>query len=413
MPRINSISAAYHLGEQETLATFHEWRSNLENHLSQETEFTDFLDNSFTWKSTTESVKHRGLKSIDKAFQLRRFLAVIANLCPPDLQTGIVNDSTCLKHIYRLILSYYQLTPSETTFIAFAAIRRETVDGVMEKPEQLLLRMREFIADNLLLASGTLTYQGKPAVTDELMSPTTERLLVLRWLELLHPALPSLVSREFHEELRNKTLVDLQHKMLDQMDRLLLKCDSEFRLKNLGNQDDQKMENSVIIDDSSSISKTNHEDSNKVIGTSNIQIAKNALGKNEYTCSEENLEEPPALQRVSVLESPQYKVKINNVVVNMILDTGCTGSLISSDICELANVEIASSKHSAVQADGDSHLKVVGEVHVDILMDDYLLLPVDALVVSKLKAGFIVGMAFMKRHKVMIDIGNNTLSFQR
>ena len=36
-------------------------------------------------------------------------------------------------------------------------------------------------------------------------------------------------------------------------------------------------------------------------------------------------------------------------------------------------------------------------------------LPLSALVVTKLKAGLIVGMAFMKERKVVIDIPNNVL----
>ena len=53
------------------------------------------------------------------------------------------------------------------------------------------------------------------------MSPTTERLIVLRWLELLHPALPQHVANVFSHDLQNKSLKDLQQQIVSQIDHLL------------------------------------------------------------------------------------------------------------------------------------------------------------------------------------------------
>ena len=44
-------------------------------------------------------------------------------------------------------------------------------------------------------------------------------------------------------------------------------------------------------------------------------------------------------------------------------------------------------------------------------MDNYLTLPISAVVVTRLKAGLIVGMAFMKIHKIVIDIPSSCLIF--
>ena len=71
--------------------------------------------------------------------------------------------------------------------------------------------------------------------------------------------------------------------------------------------------------------------------------------------------------------------------------------------------QVYPASHSAILADVDSQLKVAGEVHSSIFMENCLTLPLSALVVTKLKAGLIVGMAFMKEHKVVIDIPNNVL----
>ena len=95
----------------------------------------------------------------------------------------------------------------------------------------------------------------------------------------------------------------------------------------------------------------------------------------------------------------------------MVLDTGATGSMISLELCELAKLHVYPSTHSAVLADGDSRLHVVGEVHTSIVMDNYLKLPISAVVITRLKAGMIVGMSFMKHHNIVIDIPNRVLLF--
>ena len=85
--------------------------------------------------------------------------------------------------------------------------------------------------------------------------------------------------------------------------------------------------------------------------------------------------------------------------------------MISLEMCEAANLLAYPSNHNATLADGDSKLQVVGEVHTSILLDNYLTLPISAVVVTKLKARFIIGMAFMERHEVVIYIPNSRLIF--
>ena len=112
------------------------------------------------------------------------------------------------------------------------------------------------------------------------------------------------------------------------------------------------------------------------------------------------------IQRVNIVESPQLK----KTMVTMVLDTGATGSMTSLDLCKLP-IGVYPTSHRAVLADGDSHLSVVAEVHTSITMEN-INLPLNALVVTKLKAGLIVGISFMKQHGVVIDIPTNALLVQ-
>ena len=82
----------------------------------------------------------------------------------------------------------------------------------------------------------------------------------------------------------------------------------------------------------------------------------------------EEINNPAHVQKVDIVESPQFNVKMNKIVVSMVLDTGATGSMISLDLCKAANLEVYRSSHSALLADGNSRLSVVGEVHTSITM---------------------------------------------
>ena len=117
------------------------------------------------------------------------------------------------------------------------------------------------------------------------------------------------------------------------------------------------------------------------------------------------------VDRFNIVSSPQFNVKINNTTITMVLDTGATGSMISIDLCKMIGLKVYPTPHSAISANGDSQLSVAGEVHTSILMDDFLTLPLSAVVVTKLKSGLIVGMAFMKENKIVIDIPNCLLQF--
>ena len=209
------------LSEEESLTTFEDWRINLEFYLSQESKFLKLLKPETTWVKTSSGTAHRGLESAEELSSLNQFLGVIAGLSPPLLHGDIINDTTKLTDVYALLRSYYQFAPSESTFIKFSYMKREMVNGVLERPLHLYLRLRQFIRDNLLLTTGRIKHDGKVPTTDESLTPTIERLIVLRWLEILHPMLPHHVANIFAHDLQMTSLKDLQPRICDQIDDLL------------------------------------------------------------------------------------------------------------------------------------------------------------------------------------------------
>ena len=112
-------------------------------------------------------------------------------------------------------------------------IKRDVVNGTLERPLHLFLRMKQFLRDNLLLSSGKIEHDGKIPTTNEILSPTTERLNVLRWLVVLHPNLPNHVSNVFSQDLQTKSLKDLQPRICEQIDDLLRQVEDKADNENV------------------------------------------------------------------------------------------------------------------------------------------------------------------------------------
>ena len=172
------VSRPNRLSEEETLTTFEDWKHNVIFYLNQDKDFQPFLQSTATWKVKHDTSEHRGLDTAEKCQHLEHFLGVIASLAPPLLHGDIIEDSTKLSDVFKLLRTYYQFAPSESTFLKFASIKREVQNGSLERPLHLYLRMRQFIRDNLLLSSGKIEHDGKIPAADEALSPTTERLIV-------------------------------------------------------------------------------------------------------------------------------------------------------------------------------------------------------------------------------------------
>ena len=112
------------------------------------------------------------------------------------------------------------------------------------------------------------------------------------------------------------------------------------------------------------------------------------------------------IQRVCVMRSPAFCVKICHIEESAVMDTGSTGNMIQLDIAEIANLHVYPTVHTEEQADGYSNLQVVGEVQA---LDDDLTLPLSAEVVRSLKENILSGTPFMKENKINLDFGIDSL----
>jgi len=214
------------LTEEESFSSFKSWQQNLSYNLSCDEKFTRYLHPNATWKKATAADPMRGftddrgrngMSAMEKLHNLQQMLGLITQWIPHYLATDVVSNSTSMDSIWQFIRKYYGFQQSETNFMKFSSISWE--EG--ERPERLYQRVLAHLQDNLLCRGSRLCHDGEPPAKNEEMSPTVERLAVLRWMELIHPSLPSLVQRTFAHDLQRKTLKDLQPQIVDALDGFL------------------------------------------------------------------------------------------------------------------------------------------------------------------------------------------------
>lgn len=218
------------LEEDASFADFCEWQSTILQCLIDIQDYKYFLTPSTvdkpnldaTWLPIGDNHQTRGLVddstkdkegkvtvtryASTKLDDLKRMLKLISAKCSHYLEVDITRDSTCIEDIWSFVRNYHNFEQSEASLIDFYEIVRE--DG--ERPQRLYRRLRAHIADNLLVKNGSIEHNGKKPDKNEDLSWTLERVIVLHWLKLLHPALPKHVKRVYATDLQRKSLKDLQ-----------------------------------------------------------------------------------------------------------------------------------------------------------------------------------------------------------
>ena len=222
------------LTENETITSFANWQSNIIYHLSLNNEFAPFIEPNATWEK--QSTLNRGLQNdpntveeaqrktaTQKNIILERMLGLISQFAPSLLRSDIIKRSTSLPWIWKRIRKHYSFCQSEVNFLKISSIKQQ--EG--ERYETLFQRIIAHLEDNLLTVDSGLIHDGAPIDQNEEMSPTTERLAVYLWLNLIDERLPAYVSRVFAHDLQTKSLKDIQPQICSAMDSLLLELNAQ------------------------------------------------------------------------------------------------------------------------------------------------------------------------------------------
>ena len=150
-------------------------------------------------------------------------LGLISQFAPSLLRSDINKRSTSLPWIWKRIRKHYSFCQSEVNFLKISSIKRQ--EG--ERYETLFQRIIAHLEDNLLTVDSGLLHDGAPVEQNEEMSPTTERLAVYLWLNLIDERLLAYVSRVYAHDLQTRSLKDIQPQICSAMDSLLLELNAQ------------------------------------------------------------------------------------------------------------------------------------------------------------------------------------------
>lgn len=216
------------LTEEETFSSYSKWQANMVYTLSKDAEFVPFLHQNAKWLPLRPDTPCRGFKDQSDGKKLKKeqlvanlnmMLTRLAQWVPHYLSSEIINESTSLSFVWQTIRAYYGFQQSEVQFMTFSQITWE--GPAKERPERLYRRILSHLHDNLLKKDSKLKHNNVTPTIDESISPTVERLAVLRWMELIHPRLPQLVARTFAYDLQRMTLKDIQPQITQSLEGFL------------------------------------------------------------------------------------------------------------------------------------------------------------------------------------------------
>lgn len=443
------------LTKNETITTFESWRQNLIYILSLDTNFAPFLITGATWQKKLRTNPMRGLQNdpdmtvrgartgAQKVAHLELMLGQIANFCPIISRNTIIKNSVSLDQIWQAIRAHFGFQSSGAHFLDLVNIKLKPD----ERPEDLFQRLTAFVEDNLLLMSSGLQHHGEPPAEDEEMTPTLENLVVLIWLQLIHKDLPSLVKQRYGTELRSRTLASIKPEISQALDSLL---------ETLRTTEDAKVMRSAIHSQASRPSYPNRppypnrsKTNTRSPVTKSCPICKvSGLSYNHYlsrcpnlpesdrrfltrarmiaTIDEEEESEAPASdelpdlntlavtlpssRRVQVNQSPFVMMHHKHHAVKLTLDSGAETNMIKASTAHMIGAPISASSQIALQADGRSQLKIVGETKLYLHRNSQSF-KFDALVVENLDVDILAGVPFMCTNDISLRPAKFEITF--
>ena len=442
------------LSKSESVNSFDNWRQNITYTLSLDPNFAPFLVDGVVWLKRSRADPNRGLTddgqnvpqaarktAAQKVAFLELMLGQIANYCPVISRNTIVKNSTSLTGIWQSIRLHYGFQSTGSHIIDLADMKLQGD----ERPEDLYQRILAFVDDNLLKRDGGLSHHGEMPAEDEEMSPTLENMVVLVWLQLIHRDLPRLVKQRYGTELRSRTLASIKPEISQALESLLseIKSSEDVRVMRSGvanlpfRQRDGSQRSSNTrpskvcplckqagrADHRHFLSKCPHlPDPDRKFMTRARQVfgaedseRDEADEDDEYNLgATTDVKETPvfrsATRRVQVKRSPSFDVFRGRHTVHVVVDSGAETNMIRESVARQIGARIVKTDHRAMQADGVTPLRVVGETRVVFSRgnNDIIL---EALVVRDLEVEVLCGMPCMELNEIALYPAKRLLIF--
>ena len=454
--------------ENITISDYSAWQSNVLYHLSISRDYAPYLE--AEWSK--QGVANRGLlddadtveatvrkTAVQKKIILERMLALIAQFSPPLLRNEIIKRSTSLSWIWQRIRKHYNFAQSESNFLSLADIERKPD----ERYETFYQRINAHVEDNLLTIGCMLEHDGETVTEDEIISPTTERLVVYLWLYLIDRRLPKYVARIYAEKLQRMTLKDIQPLLSQSMSELLADLNAHedisvqytrsFGKKGAGQQNypkfgeratsfkqnDTRTSNThststnkyCIVCKQAKRTSDGHDVSNcyylsphekaqlmKSLRIVDVDPSENTDGDTvsadvdivDVHTEELNVEESAEVRRVDSAISPFFYAFYGHHTCKIVLDTGATSSVISKAFLDRIGMEPESTNHSA-RGVSKKDLDLKGEQHLTVTFGNKSL-QVSGVVLDSLDCDILAGTPFGKKNKVDVFMSSETICIQ-
>ena len=442
---------------------YESWKNNLLFSLGVDDVYKPFLKEGVTWGKLTKSSPNRGftddpetatagLSASQKASALNLMLGQIANFAPI-YRASIVKNTTCLNDVWREIRQHlgFQANGGRVLDLADMKLKPD------ERPEDLYQRLLAFMDDNLMKSDGGVKHHDVAIAEDEEASPSLENYTVVLWLKMIHKDLPMLVKQRYGTELRTNSIASIKWEISAALDSLLAEIganqDSKVLRSVVHNNNFRKSERSGKPINSYSSSRecplckqagrsdTDHfltkckylpererrfltktrtvnvesgeestyedEDYDGEITSNHRRVAVEETAEQHQEALMQN-DVTPIARRVPVIPSPYLDCFYKHYSVRVTVDSGATGNMIRFDVVKRLNLNIRKNTQKSNQADGHSHLDIVGEVTIEFQFKEHRLI-LEALVAAKLDDEVLGGIPFMKKNDVWVRPRKNLL----
>ena len=412
------------LTKEETPSSFETWKENLIFNLTIDGSFSEFLEENFKW--SPPSVVNRGLvadpatkpngrTAEQKAAYLNLMLGSIAGFAPIIRRTFFTQDACSLHEIWSRLRTYYHFRKTGALILDYENLTLES----SESYESYWERLSSFIDDNLLSPNDKIKQMGVEITEQEKLSPTLLNLTVVHWLRCIHIGLPALVKQRYATELRNCTLASLRDEISESLPSLIAELTGDsvsvsrsyqkYRSKT-PNPTYNKNSSKVCILCQTAKRPSNHflskcpylPDSDKrYMARARLIEASDDEDSSPETKTISVVQEETNLRRVDIEASPVLHVQCGNISVPVVIDSGAESNLIQEEFAKATGANILKTSTNANQADGQSRLEIVGEVHLEFHRYPHTF-KFNGLVARKLKDKVIAGMPFLSTNDIFV-----------
>ena len=376
------------LTKSETITSFEAWKQNVSYTLSLDPLFAGFRLEGMTWAKKSKTNPTRGfindddvpkenrLTAAQKVNHLQLLLGQVANYAPVIARNTIIHNSTSLESVWQGLRQHYGFQITGSHFLDLADIKL-ICD---ERPEDLFQCLTAFVDDNLLKQGGSISHHGEKADTDKEISKTVENMIVLMWLQAIHPNLPKLVNQRYGTELRCRTLAGVKPEISLAMDSLLeeLQCSVDMKIMRAVPHAYNRMKNNPpprrIPPRTTSKMCPLCREAGRPLGhflrsckflpesdKNYFTRTKFIMGPAEYfeeveedVEAEEDDQDPLQKTLMNINKSPELYVFHGAYPLRLTLDSGAESNMISSTVAQYIKAKVVPSQHRAVQADGST-----------------------------------------------------------